>query len=145
MDQQLRPVGQIAGHKNVLGRGRSGLGITFDRPPVGQNKAVALRVDKGDVEGLADGDQHVVAFHEEVRPLDRNRPSAAAGVGLAQFHLLAPNTPYFTALVLLDAHRIGQQMKVDTLFVRLVDFRLHSRHFGPAAAVDDVDFPPPEP
>jgi len=139
VNQQLRPVGQIAGHENVFGRGGPTPRVALDPAVVGQRKSVALGIEKGQIERLTNGKQDVVALQKVVGSFHRGRPTAAACVRLAQFHLLAPNPTHLPAIVLLNPDGITQQVESNAFFIGFIDLRPDRRHFTSGPAVDDVD------
>ena len=69
----------------------------------------------------AQGHDHCVHFHLKLAAGNLHRAAASGSVRLTQLHPDAGDGGHTALLVALDAHRIGQQVKDNALFLGVVN------------------------
>src|SRR5208283_3764902 len=89
------------------------------------------------VRHVADGNDDRVCRNYELSPLNRNRPPPARSIRFSEFHLLAFQSRDSVPAIREDSQGIGEQMENHPFFPRMMDFFTASRHFHPAAPIND--------
>ena len=95
-----------------------------------------VALERVEVGLLAHGVDDAAGREHERGHVGGHRLAPAAGVGLAQLHLLADQT--LDAVLTLALHRSGQVQELDAFFLRLFDLPGVGRHLVPRPAVDHL-------
>jgi len=96
------------------------------------------RVHPVEDRGLPDGRDDRVALDDELGALDRDRPTAARRVRLAEGHALELDATG-AAVLLDDPDRGGEELELDALMLGIVDLGVMRAHLLARAPVDDGD------